>query len=254
MLKNLILEHGKQKINSLTKYPSILTLHKLGQKGRLTSELTTDIQGETMFATEKIDGTNVRIICLGNQYLVGSREFILHHNEDLYFDPAQGIVDGLKDLKINIPIDYQQLTVIYGELFGGKVSANSKQYGTDKLGFRVFDMAVFSDLSILEQSLEDISRWRERETENGIIYGQAFLTKDVLETYAHLFDIVPTVPFDLGDMSHQSILDNLRQFIPQTNVPLSELAQKKPEGVVLRNNDRSKIVKIRYDDYERTLR
>lgn len=254
MLKNLVLQHGKQKINSLTKYPSILTLHKFGQKGRLTSEWATDIQGETMFATEKIDGTNVRIICLGNEYLVGSREFILHHNEDLYFDPAQGIVEGLKELKVKIPIDFQQLTVIYGELFGGKVSANSKQYGTDKLGFRVFDMAVFSDLSIFDQSLEGISRWRERETENGIIYGQAFLTKDVLETYSHLFDIVPTVPFDLGDMSHQSILDNLRQFIPQTNVPLSELAQKKPEGVVLRNNDRSKIVKIRYDDYERTLR
>lgn len=254
MLKNLVLQHGKQKINSLTKYPSILTLHKLGQKGRLTSELTTDIQGETMFATEKIDGTNVRIICLGDEYLVGSREFILHHNQDLYFDPAQGIVEGLKDLGVKIPIDFQQLTVIYGELFGGKVSANSKQYGTDKLGFRVFDMAVFSDLSILDQSLEDISRWRERETESGIIYGQAFLTKDVLEIYSHLFDIVPTVPFDLGDMSHQSILDNLRQFIPQTNVPLSELAQKKPEGVVLRNNDRSKIVKIRYDDYERTLK
>ncbi len=254
MLKNLILQHGKLKINSLTKYPSILTLHKLGEKGRLTSELTTDIQGETMYATEKIDGTNVRIICLGDEYLIGSREFILHHNQDLYFDPAQGIVEGLKALKIKIPIDFQQLTVIYGELFGGKVSSNSKQYGTDKLGFRVFDMAVFSDLSIFKQSLEDISRWRERETENGIIYGQAFLSKDVLDTYTHLFDIVPTVPFDLGDMSHRSILDNLRQFIPQTNVPLSELAQMKPEGIVLRNNDRSKIVKIRFDDYERTLR
>lgn len=254
MLKNLILQHGKQKINSLTKYPSILTLHKLGQKGRLTSELTTDIQGETMYATEKIDGTNVRIICLGDEYLLGSREFILHHNHDLYFDPAQGIVEGIKELKINIPIDSQQLTVIYGELFGGKVSANSKQYGTDKLGFRVFDIAVFSDLSILEQSLEDISRWRERETEDGIIYGQTFLTKDVLDTYAPLFDIVPAVSFDLGDLSHRTVLDNLRHFIPQTNVPLSELAHKKPEGIVLRNNDRSKIVKIRFDDYERTLR
>ena len=82
MLKNLVLQHGKQKINSLTKYPSILTLHKLGQKGRLTSEWATDIQGETMFATEKIDGTNVRIICLGNEYLVGSREFLRERRDD----------------------------------------------------------------------------------------------------------------------------------------------------------------------------
>ena len=62
MLKKLVLQYGKQKINSLTKYPSILTLHKLGEKGRLTQELTTDIQGEQLFATEKIDGTNAQLL------------------------------------------------------------------------------------------------------------------------------------------------------------------------------------------------
>lgn len=252
-MKNLIAKYGKHKINSLTKYPSILTLHKLGQKGRLTDELTTDIEGEQLFATEKIDGTNVRIICLKDEYLVGSREFLLHYCKDLFFDPAQGIVEGLKDLRVPIP-HATDLTVIYGELFGGKVSSNSKQYGMDKLGFRVFDIAVFNDLSILDQSLEDISRWRERETEGGIIYGQNFLPRDVLDTYSTVFDIVPSVPFEVGDVSHRTILDNLRKFIPETNVALSDLALKKPEGVVLRNNSRTKIVKVRYEDYERTLR
>ncbi len=252
-MKNLIAKYGKQKINSLTKYPSILTLHKLGQKGRLTDELTTPIDGEQLFATEKIDGTNVRIICLGDEYLMGSREFILHYCTDLFFDPAQGIVDGLKDLKVKIP-KTSELTVIYGELFGGKVSSNSKQYGMDKLGFRVFDIAVFDDLSILDQNLEDISRWRERDTAGGILYGQNFLSRDVLNTYATVFDIVPSVPFDLGDLSHRTILDNLRTFIPETNVALSSSAMKKPEGIVLRNNSRTKIVKVRYEDYERTLR
>jgi len=77
MIKDLISKFGKEKINTLTKYSSILTLHKLGEKGRLKSELTTPIQGETMYATEKIDGTNVRIICYGSEYLIGAREFIL---------------------------------------------------------------------------------------------------------------------------------------------------------------------------------
>lgn len=85
MIKDLIQEFGKEKINTLTKYPSILTLHKLGEKGRLTNELTTPVEGEIMYATEKIDGTNVRIICYGTEYLIGSREFILHHCGDLYF-------------------------------------------------------------------------------------------------------------------------------------------------------------------------
>ena len=36
-LKQLIEKYGKNKINSLTKYPSILTLHELGGKGKLLS-------------------------------------------------------------------------------------------------------------------------------------------------------------------------------------------------------------------------
>ncbi len=253
MLKTLIQHHGKQKINSLTKYPSILTLHKLGEKGRLTPEFTTDIEREEMFASEKIDGTNVRIICLGDEYLIGSREFILHYCTDLYFDTAQGIVEGIKELSIHPPPS-PILTVIYGELFGGKVSSNSKQYGTDRLGFRIFDIAEYPDLSILDQSPEDISRWRERETAEGIIYGQNFLPLDALHAHSDMFEMVPSIPFETGDRSHRTILDNLRQFLPETQVALSGLAQKKPEGVVLRNKDRSKIVKLRFEDYERTLR
>lgn len=252
MLKELILQYGKQKINTLTKYPSILTLHKFGEKGRLTNEITTNIQGEEMFATEKIDGTNVRIICFGDEYLIGSREFILHHCHDLYFDTAQGIVEGIRELGVKIPKGMPQFYVIYGELFGGKMSSASKQYGTDKIGFRVFDIALFNDLSILEQNVEDISRWRERETESGIIYGQKFVSKEVLEGSG--LNVVPSVSFKIGDMSHRTILDNLRQYLPKTHVALSDLAQMKPEGIILRNNDRSKIVKIRFEDYERTLR
>lgn len=96
MIKEIIAKYGKEKINTLTKYPSILTLHRIGEKGRLINELTTPIHGEEMSASEKIDGTNARIICYGSEYLVGGREFILHHSHDLYFDNAQGIVTGLK--------------------------------------------------------------------------------------------------------------------------------------------------------------
>lgn len=249
-LKELIAEHGKAKLNTLTKYPSILTLHKLGEKGRLTDELNIEVN-EEMFASEKIDGTNVRIICLGDKYLIGSREFILHHCDDLFFDPSQGIVDGIKSLSPTL-VGSSSLSVIYGELFGGRVSSNSKQYGTDRIGFRVFDVAVFGDLSILDMELEDISRWRENKTDEGIVYGQDFLTQKELAILG--YNLVPSVPFRLIGTSHQDVLDSMRIAIPETNVPLSEQALMKPEGLVLRNNDRSKIVKIRFEDYERTLR
>ena len=80
----------------------------------------------------------------------------MHHSHDLYFDNAQGIVDGLRNLNIKIPVT-NKLTVVYGEFYGGKTSANSKWYGQDKNGFRVFDVAVYDDLSILEMSQQDIS-------------------------------------------------------------------------------------------------
>lgn len=253
MIKDLISKFGKEKINTLTKYPSILTLHQLGEKGRLKNELTTPVQGEKLYATEKIDGTNARIICFGNEYLVGAREFILHHSHDLYFDNAQGIVDGLKELNVKIP-QTEKFTVIYGEFYGGKTSANSKWYGQDKNGFRVFDIAVYNDLSILEMTQAEISKWREHETENGIIYGQNFITRSEMENQFPDFQFVPLVEFDLGDMSHKVVLENLRKFVPNTNVALSENALKKSEGVVLRTENRSKIVKVRFEDYERTLR
>jgi len=253
MIKDLISKFGKEKINTLTKYPSILTLHQLGEKGRLKNEFTTPIQGEIMYATEKIDGTNARIVCYGSEYLIGAREFILHHSHDLYFDNAQGIVDGLKELNIKIP-QTEKFTVIYGEFFGGKTTSNAKWYGQDKNGFRVFDIAVYDDLSILEMSQHEISKWRERETDHGIIYGQNFISRSEMENQFADFELVPLVEFDLGDMSHKVVLENLKKFIPTTNVALSENALKRAEGVVLRNENRSKIVKVRFEDYERTLR
>lgn len=253
MIKSLISAFGKDKVNTLTKYPSILTLHRLGEKGRLTNELTTPIEGERLYGTEKIDGTNVRIVCYGNEYLIGAREFILHHSDDLYFDNAQGIVEGIKALNVPIPTT-DEFTVIYGEFYGGKTSSNSKWYGKDKNGFRVFDVAVYDDLSILDMEQSQISRWRETETESGIIYGQKFLTRDEIKVRFPNLELVPLVEFDLGDLSHETILNNLRTAIPQTNVALSDDALNKAEGLVLRNENRSKIVKIRFEDYERVLR
>jgi RNA ligase len=252
-LINLINKFGKAKINTLTKYPSILTLHKMGERGRLSADLTTRFDKEQMYATEKIDGTNVRIICLGDEYLIGSREFILHYSKDVFYDMAQSIVDGIKSINIDLP-KTESLTVFYGELYGGKTSAHAKQYGVEKVGFRLFDVARFENLDILEQDLDTISKWRETESAEGIRYGQPFLNKTEFEKFKDTFELVPQIPFELTDFTHRSVAENLKKFIPTTNVALTESAQGRPEGVIFRNFDRSKIVKIRYEDYERTLK
>ncbi|MNJ03530.1 hypothetical protein D3C73_1638880 [compost metagenome] len=54
-----------KKINSLTKYPSILTYHQLGERGRLNDELT-ELKGfsdsDDVYIYEKVNGENSRII------------------------------------------------------------------------------------------------------------------------------------------------------------------------------------------------
>jgi hypothetical protein len=86
-----------REINTATKYPSIATYHEI-DKGILKEGTATVFpQGSTVIGTEKVDGTNARIVFLpdGN-YLIGSREELLYAGGDLIHNPSQGIVDALR--------------------------------------------------------------------------------------------------------------------------------------------------------------
>lgn len=259
-LKNLLLIHGKDKLNTFTKYPSILTLHNLGDRGALLDTFTTSLDGEEMFATEKIDGTNARILIMDNEYIIGSRENLLHYKDEMFYSTDLDIVEGLKNIYNNDFGSYYSkdfpLCVLYGEFYGGKVHAQSKQYGTSKVGFRLFDVVLYpkEHLEVLNLERDKISHWREHETSDGIKYGQNFITKEEAKQMFAENDFVPEIPFELGDMSHETIYRNMKRFLPETLAALTDNAMKQPEGIVLRNKDRSKIVKIRFEDYERTFK
>lgn len=85
-------------INSLTKYPSILTYHALGDRGRVSDRVQVDFGTDPVLVTEKIDGTNARIICRDGDYLIGSREELLHARGDRVHNPAMGIVDAMRPI------------------------------------------------------------------------------------------------------------------------------------------------------------
>src|ERR1051326_1446206 len=86
------------KLNSLTKYPSILTYHALGDKGILKEAVQFPFEGRVI-GTEKVDGTNSRLIfCPDQSVLVGSREDLLWERRDLIGNPAMGIVEAVKEL------------------------------------------------------------------------------------------------------------------------------------------------------------
>lgn len=254
------------KLNSLTKYPSIPTYHALGQKGRLTDEHMA-LSGRVI-ATEKVDGTNARVVIssasIGRefQYIIGSREELLYARGDLLANPCLGIVDAVREIAertyLNevfptFPNDPDDLIVVYGEAYGGKIGDASKQYSKQgKTGFRVFDVARISLWrEKLAMPIEKIASWREHG-------GQEFMGYDAMINWQPAWLDKVSVIYD-GDAAsvptrHDEVLAWLRENLPMSQAVLDDSAGGKPEGLVIRTPDRKAIVKVRFEDYERTLR
>jgi hypothetical protein len=243
------------KLNSLTKYPSIPTYHALDPATGNLREETVTFTG-TVIGTEKVDGTNARIISLpGGPYLLGSREELLYAQGDLIGNPASGIVAELRPVADRLTAaDGDVIRVHYLEVYGGKVTAASKHYtGSQQMGHRLFDVAVLADYEArLQRPAAELSAWREAG-------GQTFLAEAELAATADRdgLALTPRVfAVDAGELP--TALDKTRQFLadrlPRTGSALDDGALGQPEGIVLRTTDRATIAKARFQDYDRTLR
>ncbi|RKT87494.1 RNA ligase [Saccharopolyspora antimicrobica] len=242
-------------LNSLTKYPSIPTYHELDPSNGGLLDSVVEYSGQVI-GTEKIDGTNARIISLPDgSYLLGSREELLYAKGDLIGNPAQGIVAALQPLAETIaPVTEDVIRVHYLEVYGGKVTAASKQYtGARTVGFRIFDAVVIGDYrEIMALPPQKLSEWRDSG-------GQPFLTESELTGLAERDD-VPLAPrlFSVDAAELPTELDKTRDFLgehlPRTRSALDEGACGAAEGIVLRTADRSVIAKARFKDYDRTLK
>ncbi|MGV9412100.1 RNA ligase family protein [Nocardia sp. NPDC003693] len=240
-------------INSATKYPSIATYHRLGERGALTDAVT-EFDGPVI-GTEKVDGSNSRVICLPDgTWLLGSREELLCAKGDLIGNPAQGIVAALRDFADALDAPGDAVRVYFLETYGGKVTAASKQYtGTLTVGYRLFDVAVLHDYTeLFTRPVKEISAWREAG-------GQSFVDEtELTAAAAHAgVELTPRLfTLDAADLPRE--LDATRDFLaarlPETRCGLDDKAGGRPEGIVLRTPDRSVIAKARFEDYERTLR
>lgn len=239
-------------LNSATKYPSIPTYHALDPANGNLLDTPMVFPGEVV-ATEKVDGTNGRVILFSTgEYVIGSREELLTASGDIISNPSQGIVNALKPLADRLQPPAEDLQVFYLEVYGGKVGGASKQYtSTGGVGHRLFDVARIPT-EVLSWLQPRVSAWRDAE-------GQQFADETHLQLLAENQKIarVPhlvrmhgaDLPTDLVETR-----EFLAELLPRTRVALDAEAGGRPEGVVLRSDDRSVIVKARFQDYDRTLR
>jgi hypothetical protein len=242
-------------LNSMTKYPSIPTYHSLDPKNGGLLDGTVPFTGPVL-ATEKVDGTNARIVQLPDEtYLLGSREELLYASGDLIGNPSQGIVESLKPLASALPPAPDGLIrVLYLELYGGKIGGHAKQYSTrGAVGWRLFDTALIDGYeSLLATAPQEISAWRESG-------GQPWADEHALHAIAaeagveltpRLFTMdAAELPVDLEKM--QALLT---ERLPETRVRLDDSGQGASEGIVFRALDRSVIAKARFQDYARTFK
>lgn len=244
-------------LNSATKYPSILTFHALDSKtGMLLEDEPTVFTG-TVIGTEKVDGTNGRIIMPPDgHWIIGTREELIYSKGDLIRNPELSIVETLAPIAETL-VPTENIRTYFFEVYGGPVGGNGRQYSTDKkaTGARLFDIAEMTEdvyTDVLSRPRNHISLWRQ----NG---GQKFEDFIGLKLTAGLagLELVPHIfGMDAADVptSIQGARDFLAEWLPKSRVCLDNKAPGKAEGLILRSADRSIIAKARFQDYDRTLR
>lgn len=243
-------------LNSLTKYPSIPTYHQLDPRNGQLTDTATGFTG-SVIGTEKVDGTNSRIVLLPDGgYLLGSREHLLYAQGDLIGDPALGIVENLRPVADRLfPLaNVHAAIVFYLELYGGKIGGQAKQYSTrGATGWRLFDVAYVEHLEDkLAWPAERIASWRDGG-------GQTFAVETELAGEADRagMELAPrlfTVPAEALPTDLEAMHALLGLHLPATKVALDDSGNGAAEGIVLRTVDRKVIAKARFQDYERTLK
>lgn len=256
----MILSSRLSELNSMTKYPSIPTFHEIGDKGRLNNSYIEAPDTELVY-TEKVDGTNARIVIVPDDAtIIGSREDFLHGLGDLIFNPAQNIVETIREHAQNATGYFSgtnNLIVLFGEVYGESIGKAAKNYTrAGNRGFRLFDvieMPLNQAETISAMSRPDISTWRETFKK------QPFVNEQRLREIASNLDLELTPRLSCTHNSRlpasvESGLNWLQSVVDKTHCNLDIEAYMKPEGVVVRSVDRSFIAKIRYEDYERSMR
>jgi hypothetical protein len=150
---------GLRKLNSITKYPSILTYHNLGQRGSLVNSLVEDKHFDkhrSIYITEKIDGTSSTYVLVNHakpghnpkyEFIVSSRNVrqldpdqVCYHDVNVYWEMAEkyDLENRMKLILASLP--YSHFVVLQGETFGANLQGNKyKMQDRDIRFFNIID-------------------------------------------------------------------------------------------------------------------
>lgn len=247
-------------INSLTKYPSILTYQPLDDRGRVVDEAPVLPIGQNIIATEKIDGTNARIILAPDgDWLIGSRNELLTGRGDRVVRDADRIVETIlgnsdRDGEIRCVStsegpDDGHLTVLYGEVYGHKVGRNGKEYASASTAFRLFDVQTIR--------MDDAARWALVSPEEVAAHRETgfagkWNSAPGIQGWVPNLDVVWWPPNSPTSDGMPLTKADVRAWLEKYRASKAGIdVNGKAEGVVVRTADRSWIRKIRFEDYAR---
>lgn len=204
-----------------------------------------------------VHNSNARIAVFPDgDWVIGSREELLTARDDRIANPALNIVGAVRHVAEELAgRGFKVPTVFYGEVYGGGIGGQWKNYANVKgqHGFRLFDVAEIHGYDdMLTWPIERVAAWRDGG-------GQHWHTEDGIQHYAGAAPGIAIAPrilaLDASELPRSvELMHNLlADVVPQTAVALGG-EPGKAEGLVLRTYDRSVIAKARFEDYHRTLK
>lgn len=208
----------------MEKYHKINTIFKRDNKGRIIENDFSlpefeFLKENTWVFTEKIDGTNIRVIWEGDNITFSGKtdnaqipSFLINRLNELFFNPERKQL--FKD------IFGENNVCLYGEGYGNKIQAAGKNYIPDGVDFVLFDVKI----------------------------GNVWLERENVEDIAKKFDI-KVVPV-IGEGTLEEMIEIVRKgFKSQWGEFLAEGIVARPKTELMTRKGERIITKLKYIDF-----
>ena len=222
----------KKELNDFTKYAKFSSPFKKDEKFKNMMDENQYLPEGRWIKTEKIDGTNIRIILTKpddinkREILIGSRKLILNPDDkssNIYYD-------CLKEVNLNKLNEYfddiNSTIIIYGEGYGAGIQKGGKY--SSKKNFRIFDIRI-------GEAYQDYE----------------YIKKVCIDNQLNIVPVLGVVRY----IDYTSCVNDLKQF---KETLLKEGSGGKPEGIVykfepvLLNKYKERLIfKIKFKDFRR---